>query len=310
MLILEDYIDPDVAYVLGLIVGRGTLSEIPDKRIIIKFPYKALVAEGVKTSYNQKHYIEHSLYIIVERLREVLGCDIHVERQEREAKIVARFLRNTIAWRDIRYLLGNAWSFFDARIPNQIFSAPHDIQKEFVRGIADCAGFIRHSNNYMGGKRRVYLEIANQNWILPIQLCNLLQTHLDIPVQLIQWGHPNTREPYQTSHRTTWAREHQIKIFSEAFEPIGFYVEYKNRILKEFIEEDKHIHQKIVKCNPDPRIRRSRKKPHHPDENSELLPEKIRGMHFDNYWSICKALGCKQGWKAPGREPFPEPEEG
>ena len=47
------------------------------------------------------------------------------------------------------------------------------------------------------------------------------------------------------------------------------------------------------KCNPNPEIRRIKKKPKHPSQKSKILPAKLR-KHFDAYWEICLALGCDQ----------------
>jgi hypothetical protein len=296
MHISENYLDPDVAYLLGLITARGTLYESQgDKKVIIEFPYKNLLAEGLKTQYAQKEHLFYSINEIRDRVYELTETDINVIHEGHTVKLILRFLRNSITWRNINHLLKGCKSFHEFEIPEQVFVASNEIKKEFLRGISDCAGFIRQSNNYMGGKRRVYLEIANSNWRLPIQICDLLQRHLLIPVQLIQWGHPNTREPKQTKKRgTTWAREHQIKIFSEAFEPIGFYVGYKHEILSEFATSDKKMKYDFGYCNPNPKIRRKEKKPHHPEEKNKKLPACLRGKHYDSYWQICVDLGCQQ----------------
>ena len=34
-----------------------------------------------------------------------------------------------------------------------------------------------------------------------------------------------------------------------------------------------------------------RKKPHHPGENDEFIPEKIRGKHYDSWTGIAEDLG-------------------
>jgi len=165
-----------------------------------------------------------------------------------------------------------------------------------MRGIADVAGYIRQSNNFMGMKRRVYIEVPNDNWLLPVDICELLQQDMDVPVQLIQWGHPNVREPHVTSRSESWAREHQIKIFAEAFVRVGFNIEYKRRMLEHFAEDDAKLYNlPIVPCNPHPNARKKpRAKPRHPGEQSQRLPSCLRGRHFDSYWHICTALGCKQ----------------
>lgn len=296
MAVSENYLDPDVAYFLGLIIARGNLQETTgDKKIIIEFPFKNLEAVGIKKHYNQKDHIERSLYQISERIRELVETDLKVETQAHSAAIIIRFLRNSLVWRNINYLLQGKKTYFDFHIPQQILDAPHELQKEFIRGIADVAGFIRSSNSYINGKHRVYLEISNKNWQLPVQLCSLLQVNLGVPVQCIQWGHPNTREPFQPKKGQTWAREHQVKIFTEAFKSIGFYVKYKQEILDEFVKYEAKGAGKIAfsPCNPNPDIRRARKKPRHPEEKNTILHPQVR-KHFNCYWEICLALDCKQ----------------
>jgi len=76
---------------------------------------------------------------------------------------------------------------------------------------------------------------------------------------------------------------------------VGFHVSYKQEILEEFIEEDAENPATIPpNCNPNPAIRRIKKKPVHPGEKSNILPTALRGKHFSAYWQICLALGCQQ----------------
>jgi len=307
----ENYLDPDVAYLLGMIVARGRIVDSEAGRhIIIQFPAKNLIAQGITKSFVQEEHIQHSLYKIKERLEGLMEAKTEVASTSGHVTLTFRFHSRNTTWRNLEYLLSPGQSYYDFVIPQSIFNADTQTKKEFVRGIADCAGFIRASNNYMGGKRRVYLEINNRNWQLPIQLCDLLQIHLNVPVQMIQWGHPNTREPRYRSKSQSWAKEHQVKIFSEEFLKIGFYVQYKEEILQEFAAADARIHGNIRTCNPNKSIRRIEKKPRHPDEKSEKIPTAIRGKHFNSYWQICLKLGCQQCRDAPQEEiPFEEPGE-
>ncbi len=295
-MITENYLDPDVAYFLGLIAIRGTLLESgSDKRIIIEFPFKSLTAHGTTKKFDQKQHIDIAVNHIRERLEELLEGHIQIKRGASQVTFVVRFLRNSMTWRNIRYLFGDKTSYTEFQIPRSIFDSPDETTKlEFMRGVADAGGFIRQSNYHPNKKRRVYIEVNNQNWFLPIELCALLQQHLKVPVQNLQWGHPNVRQPNQPKG-TSWAKEHQIKIFAEAFGKVGFHVGYKQEILEEFIEEDARNPAAIPpNCNPNPKIRKIKKKPAHPGEKSNILPAVLRGKHFDGYWQICLALGCQQ----------------
>jgi len=224
---------------------------------------------------------------------------VRVEEISGSFVFAIRFLQTPVTWRNLRYHLGNRRSYKEFRVPASIMNTPREIQVEFMRGVADVGGFVRDSNQYLDGRRRVYLEVHNHNWILPIQLCALLQQKLDVPVQLVQWGHPNTREPKGGLH---WAREHQVKIFVEAFEPIGFTIEYKNKTLQKFARQDRKLHRKLDGCNPNEEIRRVKKKKRHPEEKSSALPARLRNHHFDSYWQICLELGCKQCVPVEGAE--------
>lgn len=287
-MITENFLDEDVAYLLGLIVMRGELYDHGSERgITIEFPFKSLQVEG----YDQKVHLQLSVNRIRDRIQELVETFVRVEEVGNSFIFSVRFLQNPVTWRNLRYLLGNHRSYKDFRVPPNIMNAPRSIQVEFMRGVADVGGFIRDSNRYIDERRRVYLEVHNRNWVLPIQLCALLQQKLDVPVQLVQWGHPNTREPKGGSH---WSREHQVKVFAEAFESIGFGVEYKNETLRKFARQDRKRHGALHKCNPNPEIRRVKKKRKHPGENNATLPARLRGKHFNAYWQICLTMGCKQ----------------
>lgn len=300
-MITENYLDPDVAYLLGLITIRGELHENPgDNRIIIHFPFKSLIAEGIRTRVAQENELMLGVNRIRDRLQELVEGPIEVDRGEHEVIFRMRFLRNTLVWRNTRLMFGAANSFREFQIPDSVTSSPSRTTKvEFLRGVADAAGFVRKSNHYYD-RHRVYLEVNNQNWRLPIQLCRMMQVDLDVPVQLIQWGHPNVRQPNVFTGRS-WAKEHQVKVYVEAFSRIGFYVPYKDQILGELVEANEaHGWPRAAKCNPNPEIRRPREKPAHPGEDDPGIPNAVR-RHFDGYWQICVALGCEQCVPAPQR---------
>jgi hypothetical protein len=134
---------------------------------------------------------------------------------------------------------------------------------------------------------------------MPVQLCTLLQNPpLSIPVQTIDWGHPNIRngqaKEYYAGRTTAWSREHQLKIFADDFEPIGFRIEHKNAILKEMAEYNRthYPNAKNKLCTPPKNIRSH--KVNHPEEHCDRLPKELNGKHFDSYWQVCKELGCSR----------------
>jgi hypothetical protein len=294
---LLDYIDEDVAYFIGLIVARGEISEQGGvKRISIEFPFRNLEVEGVERKIVQKDKILLSLDNVISRINELADVNVRKIESEHSVHLVLETLKNTMFLRNVKMLLKGKSSYYEFEIPEQIFEAEESVKKEFIRGFADVAGSARWANRNRWGKCRVYLDVLNNpsNWHLPVQICHLLQDHLGIPVDVIQWGHPNTRDPsmkeYKAGRKDAWAREHQIKIFADDFEKIGFYMKHKQEILEELAEYNRRKgFEKADFCKPP---KKAKNKPKHPSENSEKLPKEIRGKHYDSYWQICADLGC------------------
>lgn len=283
-----DYIDADFAYLLGLITARGTISESGGTRqVSIEFPYQSLYVQGIKKEFDQDLYIRLGLETIRDRLLDLTNADFETIHTNTANILVLRFLRNTTTWRTIKMHLQEKTSYGNFSVPEILFSksVPRDWKREYLRGFADVAGNVRRSNRYTDGLNRVRLDVLNyiSNWEMPVQLCRVLEEHLEVPVQLITWGHPNMGRGF---------REHQINIFAVPFSKIGFSFEHKQEILKEFIEYDERQSPRKI-YNPCPGRKTLRKrKTKSKTENDERLDERIRGQHFNAYWQICKKLGC------------------
>ncbi len=294
------YFDADVAYLAGMIVARGTLTDGDhSKQLVIEFPFKSLEAHGITKKYSQSDAVELSVHRIKQRISKLLGTSLEAVISDSSCSLVAKYANDTMEWRNLRALFGDKLSYRSMRIPALVMSSPDStIAIEFIRGFADVAGFIRQSNNYYDGKNRVYLEVNNKNWIVPLQLCALLQGRLSASVQMIQWGHPNTRTPNDPTNKS-WAKEHQVKVFAAEFLKVGFYAPHKQEILEELANSIDQ-RQNINMCNPYCK-RKPRLKPDHPGENDARLPSALKGKHHDSYWEICLALGCSQFKATTGR---------
>lgn len=286
-----DYLDADVAYLLGLITARGQILEQPgDYRFIIEFPGAAMTVQGVQTAFDQPTEIKLGLLEISNRLRNLLETDIDIPTSTESGDhiLVISFRRRNMIWRNLRLILGAASHFGSFQVPEVIRSVdtPTEYVREYLRGFADVAGNVRLANRYVDGRNRVRLDILNykDNWQLPVQLCHLLQERLEVPVQLITWGHPNLGRDF---------REHQLNIFAIPFLKIGFTFRHKQKVLEELAAQDAQNFPKAVylPCPGERRI--SRTKPEDTRESdSSRLPADLVGKHFDAYWQICRALGC------------------
>lgn len=283
---ISNFLTSDISYLLGLITGHGEIQYNSDvKKIIIDFEYKTLESKAITKVFDQRLHIQTSLDPVVYRLQQ-MGINVQKITGDK-ISLVLTWIKEDIAWLFIKFLInGTRFSFHDFLIPEPIFETTDANKKEFLRGIADVTGFVRKSNVDQAGRHRVYIEISNKNWFLPTQICKLTQS-LNVAIQYIGYGHPNIRGGTGTS----WAKEHQIKIYSEDFENIGFYISHKNEALAELVEYNKaNFTRRQALCTGV--ASREKIKDSHPHETHEKLPTEINGQHFNGFKEICKCLGC------------------
>lgn len=284
---MDDYLDGDVAYLIGLIVARGSISNVEGARsIVIHFPYRSLEVEVRGRIRDQGEQIRLGIEYIRDRLTNLLDVTITTTHIEGDTQLVIPFARPSMIWRNILYILNNATSHPYFTVPPAMFhpDVPRDWKREFVRGYADVAGNVRSSNNYVDGRNRVRLDVLNypSNWEVAVQLCSLIQGQLGVPVQLITYGHPNMGRAW---------KEHQLNIFVEPFLGIGFTFQHKQAILEQLAAQDGRTNHDYHSCPGRKVIRRQ--KPHSPGEaDAEKLDTRLVGYHADSYWQICKRLGC------------------
>jgi len=287
-----DYIDEDVAYLLGAIIARG---EIDYSRglITIRYPYRYLKMDGQPTWESIVISLDpvvnriQSLGFIVSKNAIGPGADVSLTIQASPTSIQMRLLKQ---------LLKSKTNYREFELPDVLWQSSTNIVKEFVRGYCDVAAHIRASNRDESGFHRVYIDVLFQNWKLPVQLCNLIQEKIGVPIHTIAWGHPNIRDPKAKHPSGWWKKEHQIKTYAHDFLVIGFYIKYKQELLEKYANENKDAIKEGRKprhgrCKCTIKVKRPRNT--HPDENDPDLPPEIRGQHINSYIQICKALGCR-----------------
>ncbi len=284
-----DYLDGDVAYLIGMIIGRGTIVEKEDRWVVkIEFPFVNPELED----YNQFSGFVTSVFThTFPRLKSLLGEAVDVSvLPERRVQFTISLPASHIAVRNLKQILEGRFDYSQFSVPSVIWNAPNDIVCEFVRGFADVAGNIRRSNRDQLGFHRVYLDVLNENWLLPVEICALLQNKLQVPVHEILWGHPNLRDPKAKKQSPAW-REHQIRIYAHDFWGIGFYIDHKQAVLEKLAKENLNRggQRRSSFCKG---RRRLRPKAYHPAEDDQRLPNFLRGKHFDAYWQICAECGC------------------
>lgn len=283
-----------MAYLIGMILGNGEVQrDSRNTTITIEIPHKNLKDdEGLEVSV----YVKSSLADIRGVIEPLLGHSLPISQTKTATRVSFTKPNEDYTMREILRFIGKGIHHSTMTMDDELFKMTTDEKKELLRGVADVTGYIRKSNIAFGqdGCHRVYIEIPG-NWQFVIDVANMLKA-LDIPVQTIDFGHPNFRDSnlkkYNEGKPYYWKKEHQLKIWANEFLPIGFNVVHKQRALERYAEEllDYLDENKTHQFYWEKPIRQ-RNKLIHPMENDESLPEKIRGKHFDSWTQIAKELG-------------------
>lgn len=283
-----------MAYLIGMILGNGEVQRKSDATTItIELPHKNLIDdEGREVSI----YVKSSLADIRNIIEPLIGYSLPISQNKRATRFSFTKPNEDYTMREILRFIGNGVHHSTMSMNDELFNMTTDERKELLRGMADVTGYIRKSNIAFGqdGCHRVYIEIPG-NWQLVIDIANMLKS-LDIPVQTIDFGHPNFRDSnlkkYNEGKPYYWKKEHQVKIWANEFLPIGFNIEHKQKALEKYADElleylDENKTHKFYWEKPT----RKKEKPFHPMVNDEYLPEAIRGKHFESWTELAKELG-------------------
>lgn len=287
----------EMAYLVGMVLGNGEIQRgNRETTITIDIPYKNLYTDDL---HDVAVYVRASVVDIRAIVEPLIGRDLLVSQSRHSTKL--SFTKNNEEYiiRELLRLITSGRYHSTMRMSHELFNITSDEKISLLRGIADTTGYIRKSNIAFGqdGAHRVYIEIPG-NWYMVIDISNMLKD-VDVPVQTIDWGHPNFRDAKLTKYKhgqpNFWKKEHQIKIFANEFLTIGFNILHKQEALEKYSEELLEFidPKKTHKFYWEKTIRISNKPPH-PGENDISLPSEIRGHHFNSWTELAAFLGYEK----------------
>lgn len=292
----------EMSYLLGMICGNGEVRRgISETTISIEIPHKKLATES---NNDVRIYVRASITDIRTVLEPLIDTGLNFTQQDNYSIISFTKRNDEYLIREILRYIGNAVSHENIRIDAEVFSFTRDEKISFLQGFADVTGYIRRSNYFFKTyMHRVYLEVPH-NWYLVSDICCLLKD-VNIPVQAIDWAHPNMRDSnlvkYNEGKPDFWKKEHQIKILANEFLPIGFAVIHKREALTQLaselvkgLEKEEKFPEEVTHKYYWESKGKNKVKPHHPSENDTFIPSEIRGKHYDSWKQIAKDLGYKE----------------
>ena len=262
-----------LAYLVGLMVGRGRLFD--SGRVVIEFSHTNKNIAGIahcpkcnsvatqkskyyscknskcglngfvqiQQNYDQVVETKSSINsVIIPFLRETLEFKSSMMANPSITLLILDFDLNDEGWKKLTEILGNEFHFHYGHIPQEVSLFEKQMQIEFINGLLDTSGFC-NAGGWLPRKgknseirQRVYFQVV-RNWGLVVEIDNFLRSEFGIPIQTIDWGHPNIRDPNLVDARagksSSYAREHQIKIYPEYLKDFRFRISSKQKMLDE-----------------------------------------------------------------------------
>ena len=322
--------DETLGYLLGLMLGRGRILS-SQRRLLIEFPHKnplvagiALcdacgwlatgqqnlrcknpacrksVAETARPLYEQTKSTKVSIEnVIAPLIAAVIPCNYRIGSGTYSTHLVIDFPSSSVHWQQLNNDLGTGKSHHDFLLPARLSKSSDSVKREFINGLLDTAGFV-NAGSWMPrdgrnghGRMRLYFQVV-RNWSFVVQIDNFLRREFDIPVQTIDWGHPNIRSAGGSEQATSSvSREHQIKIFPEYMQQFQFRVTCKQKLFQELTSHNLRVgfDRKEDWFPPRPLSVRD-VVPQHPAEDDPRIPRAVR-RHFNKSWQLNLALGCE-----------------
>jgi hypothetical protein len=263
----------------------------------------SVVSANTKKRYNQPQGTLESLnQVIIPLLKSNINAKYEISGNKAMTLLIIDFTDNKNSFSKIATAFSPYQSFDSFHIPESIHNGTKEQQTEFINGLLDTSGFanagswLNRDGEYGHGRMRGYFQIV-RNWHMPVEIDNFLRKNFGLPVQTIDWGHPNIRDgnlvEFCEGKSASWSREHQIKFFPEYYGAFKFRVSTKQNLFQELLQHNlKTGFSDKQDWFPPSKITINQVKSLHPGEDDIRIPLAAR-KHVNAFWQINLMMGCK-----------------
>ena len=214
-------------YLEGLITGKGTIFQ-SRKVIQIDFDYgryKEGLIRGENVALDQDICIPNGVQQVKASLEKCfsnlrLGSQISLARRGYSYTMTIDLEKSSEFYEWIvQQFSGTDFKSFN--VPEHVMiSNQEELLRSYIRGFTDATGLITSTGRAgPSGRYRVFIRFYPPNTSLPIQICEIIQKKLQVPVSGIHWH--------------DGIREYQMRVYAEDFQEIGFGMDWKNEILED-----------------------------------------------------------------------------
>lgn len=264
----------------------------------------SVVSSDVKKRYNQPIGTLESLENeIIPFLSKEIKAKYEISGNKAMTLLLIDFSECKEEFEFVKSAFSPAMSFDNFSIPKVIHETNLENKTEFVNGLLDTSGFanaggwLNRDGENGHGRMRAYFQIV-RNWKMPVEIDNFLREYFQLPIQTIDWGHPNIRdgnltEYYGDEKTASWSREHQVKFFPEYYQVFKFRVSAKQKLFTELLNHNLNaIFKDKQDWYPPSKFGIGQVKPFHPGELDSRIPVEAR-RHVNAFWQINLFMGCK-----------------
>ena len=289
----------------GFLATKPKSSDKDNKDLVCKNPACASIVNGdVKKRYNQPEgTLESLLSVIIPFLKSAIKGNYEISGNKAMTLLLIDFSENKEFFSQLREAFSPAQSFDSFHIPKSIHEASQINKIEFINGLLDTSGFanaggwLNRDGEKGHGRMRAYFQIV-RNWSMPVEIDNFLREYFQLPIQTIDWGHPNIRdgnlaEFYGDEKTASWSREHQVKFFPEYYGIFKFRVSTKQSLFNELLQHNLHaVFKDKQDWFPPSKFGIKQVKAFHPGEEDARIPLPAR-RHVNAFWQLNLFMGCK-----------------
>ncbi len=275
------------------------------------------VSKDVKKSYNQPVSTINSLNnVIIPFLENEIKGKFEISANKSLTLLLINLQANSELFQEIEKEFNFIQSFDSFSIPKIIHKSDKKQKIEFINGLLDTSGFanaggwLNRDGRSGHGRMRAYFQIV-RNWKMPVEIDNFLRKYFNLPIQTIDWGHPNIRDGNLTEYHeggkhSSWSREHQVKFYPEYYDQFKFRISVKQDLFKELINHNLKVgFEEKQDWFPPGRITIGKVKANHPAENDLRIPKEAQ-RHFNAFWQVNMALGCEYLSNKKNNSNYPE----
>lgn len=293
--------DTDRAYLLGLVIGGGVFGNAEDV-FKIKLPFKQW-GSYIGNPQRAGQISQDVMKMVSPLFRAIYGLNVSYDASESG-------IWNILCEGDLSTLKSELENYGiscegeirkSANIKNIIPELiDENLKRRFIAGLADTIGSTKSSHRrFNNNKQMISFEISGFCFSFVCSLCKLLHSIQCYPDQIL-WNHPNfhcTFNPYD--HK--WKKGFKLRVYLDQYDKFGsFAFSSKVQSTKQNKTLEKQENEGIP-CETREINIHSISCVHH-DENSNLLPEEIRGGHYLHNRHVCAVLNCEHA-------PLPEVEK-